>query len=131
MITFFWNGLKVNKGKLEQAYISFHRGYNKRPDEISICAKHYSSFSEEIKKEFTVVNKSDIMTDYFEQDHFTIKVDSKYWNDVLKASLKDRNRVLAKYTKRYSKSDLRSKNYLLDEINRLNEDINYINSIIK
>lgn len=130
MITFFWNGLKVNKGKLEQAYISFNRGYNKRPDEISICAKHYNSFSDEIKTEFTVVNKSDIMTDYFEQDHFTIKADSKYWNDALKASLKDRNRVLAKVTKRYSKADLRSKNYLIGEISRLNEDINYINSII-
>jgi hypothetical protein len=74
-LKFYWNGVKANGGKLQLAHYS--KG-NYTPesglcnDTITVYGRHYNSFSAEVRAAFTVVNNSDSMTDYFEQDRIRV-----------------------------------------------------------
>ena len=63
-IKFYWNGIKVNGGKLIPCYYSVNS--DKDTPRVHISAKNYGA---ELPREyFTVTNDSDIMTDYFDTD---------------------------------------------------------------
>lgn len=62
-IRFYWNGIKVNGGRLIPCY------FWPDADSVIICAKNYESLPKEY---FTVENDSDIMTDYIDSDSTTL-----------------------------------------------------------
>jgi hypothetical protein len=71
MIKIFYNGLKSteNNNKLEKAFLSQSENH------ITVYNKRYIGFSKEIRKEFEIKNETDSMSDYFEEDHFTVNSD--------------------------------------------------------
>lgn len=86
---FFWNGIKVNGGKLQKASFSMPRSYaawSGLPDgTITIYAKTYSGFCAEVWEAFDVSNDSDSMTDYFAKDTIRVKPDHPLYQQVLAA----------------------------------------------
>ena len=63
-IRFYWNGIKVDGGRLIPC------GYSIDGESVTIYAKNYKKLPREY---FDVVNNSDGMTDYFEDDRTTLK----------------------------------------------------------
>ena len=76
-----YNGIKVGKGKLQKAWMDID--YSSAT--VSVYAKGYEHFSDEIQKEFEVNNESDLMTDYFDKDKFVIKPSTPYHLEAIKA----------------------------------------------
>lgn len=79
MIKFFWNGIKdseANEGKLQKVFYSDGEFVNLPAGTITIYARDYRRLSNGIREMFRVINESDIMTDYFEND--TIRVDPSH-----------------------------------------------------
>jgi len=94
MIKFFYNGLKVNGSKLYKAHYSIgnltpqaqeKHGYNDKT--ITIYARDYLRFPQEVRNAFTVENNTDMMTDYFEKDRIRVKEDHPLYDQVYKAVL--------------------------------------------
>ena len=72
-IRFFWNGIKGSDGKLQPAQITNGAYYNLPAGTITIYAKKYSGFSEEVRAAFgSIENNSDSQTDYFETDKIRV-----------------------------------------------------------
>jgi hypothetical protein len=71
-LKFFYNGIKGSDGKLQKC--SYHDGelYHHPVGTITIYARGYVHFSQEVAEAFAVENNSDSQTDYFEKD--TIRV---------------------------------------------------------
>lgn len=63
-VRFYWNGIKVDGGRLIPC------GYSIDGESVTIYAKNYKKLPREY---FEVVNNSDSMTDYFEDDRTTLK----------------------------------------------------------
>lgn len=85
---FFWNGIKVNNGKLQKGHYikgSYTPESGLPNDTITIYADGYSGFSCEVWEAFDVQNDSDSMTDYFEKDRIRVKPDHPLYAQVLKA----------------------------------------------
>jgi hypothetical protein len=91
-LKFFWNGIKANGGKLQKAH--FTKGnftpeamakYGFDNDTITVYNRSYIRFTQEIREVFTVVNESDMVTDYFETDRIRVKKDHPLYAQVLKA----------------------------------------------
>lgn len=101
-IRFLFNGLKVN-GKLYPAYLSKNENQSGEII-IYVSARNYGTFPAEVREAFNVKNDSDMMTDYFETDSFTIGEDSVYWKDALAAVIK----LEAKNQKRYAIAEVKS-----------------------
>lgn len=74
MIKFYYNGLKVNGGKLEKFMAWERQAYKTSPAGIAIHARDYTRFSPEVHKTFEVQNNTDSQTDYFEKDSFFVPV---------------------------------------------------------
>ncbi len=71
-LRFFWNGLKVGKGKLHRCF--YH--LDKRDGSIGVSARGYGSLPKEVADAFGEIrNDTDLMTDYFDNDRFRVKVD--------------------------------------------------------
>jgi hypothetical protein len=106
---FFWNGIKVNGGKLQKASFSMPKSYatwSGLPDgTITVYAKRYSGFSAEVWDAFDVRNDSDGMTDYFETDRIRVKPDHPLYSQVLaavKASDAHHAKMTAKRNERWA-----------------------------
>jgi hypothetical protein len=97
-IRFFYNGLKVGKGKLETCHYSYANN-NTGVKDVTVYAKSYKSFSDEVAKEFAIKNNTDLMTDYFDTDVFTVSPTSKYYAPVLKTVLIGKVKNADKYKK--------------------------------
>ena len=86
---FFWNGIKVDGGKLQKASFSMPGSYaawSGLPDgTVTIYAKHYSGFSAEVWEAFDVRNDSDGMIDYFETDRIRVKPNHPFYAQVVAA----------------------------------------------
>jgi len=97
-LKFFYNGIKDSTGRLHKCFISY--GHNSKDERVlRVYSKTYEDFSEEIKTEFQILNDTDVYTDYFEKDRFTIPEDSQYFKPAIKAVIKYQQRLLAKITK--------------------------------
>ena len=64
-IRFFWNGIKVNGGKLIRCYYFT----DSRSDSVTISARDYADLP---RDKFTVKNETDPYTDYFDSDSATL-----------------------------------------------------------
>ena len=75
-LKFYYNGIKVNGGKLQKANICETELRNHPKGTITIYARDYRRFSVEVAESFTVQNDTDSMTDYFDSD--TIRVEPSH-----------------------------------------------------
>ena len=103
-IRFFYNGLKVGKGKLQKGHWSFCEGHEISmgrviETHITLYARNYNRFSEEIQEAFTIVNHTDLMTDYFDCDHITLHANHPRFADAVAAHIKGRQRDIARIEK--------------------------------
>lgn len=64
-IRFFWNGIKVNGGKLIRCYYFT----DSKSDSVTISARDYDHLPRDL---FTVKNETDLYTDYFDSDSATL-----------------------------------------------------------
>ena len=64
-IRFFWNGIKVNGGKLIRCFYFT----DSRSDSVTISARDYDHLPRDL---FTVKNETDLYTDYFDSDRATL-----------------------------------------------------------
>ena len=87
MIKFYYNGIKVDGGKLQKASYSIG-GYTNFPEgTITIYAKEYTRFrNQPISKMFEIENNSDCQTDYFEDDRIRVLPTHYLYDEVLKAA---------------------------------------------
>lgn len=101
-VKFMWNGIKVD-GKLYRAHY-YAGAYTKEsglPDgTITVYAKDYSVDFPEIEG-LTIINESDIMTDYFEKDRIRITPDNKFYKDALEAVKKQEEHNEKRFAKKY------------------------------
>lgn len=78
-IRFYWNGIKVDGGRLIPCHYSIDS------ESVTIYAKNYKELPREY---FDVVNNSDSMTDYFEDDSTTIDENHPLYKYARYAALK-------------------------------------------
>jgi len=64
-VRIYWNGIKIDGGKLIRCGYSFNDSDDKAPH-VSIYARDYNRLPRDL---FTVENDSDSYSDYFEEDH--------------------------------------------------------------
>lgn len=81
-IKFYYNGLKVNGGKLQKAWAYISDQPGQPIGTIKVCARDYYRFSAEVADFFTVENNSDSQTDYFEKDSFKVLPDHPLYEAV-------------------------------------------------
>jgi hypothetical protein len=75
MLKLYYNGIKVEGGKLELCHYSagpYTPESGLSDDTISITARDYVRFSPAIQEAFVVTNGTDTMTDYFEKDRIRV-----------------------------------------------------------
>lgn len=100
-VKFMWNGIKVD-GQLHRGHYSKGH-YTKEsglPQEtITIYAKNYASFP--AIKGLQIINDSDAMTDYFENDRIRVKPDNIYYKEVLTAYEKQEEHNKKRFAKKY------------------------------
>lgn len=78
-IKFYWNGIKVDGGRLIPCYYSLY------DDKVNIVAKDYKDLP---TKYFVVENGTDIITDYFENDSTTLTPEHPLYRFARYAALK-------------------------------------------
>lgn len=78
-IRFYWNGIKVDGGRLIPCHYSIDG------ESVTIYARDYKELPREY---FDVVNNSDIMTDYFEDDRTTLDENNPLYKYARYAALK-------------------------------------------
>jgi hypothetical protein len=95
MIKIFYNGLKSteNNNKLEKAFLSQSENH------ITVYNKSYTGFSKEIREEFEIKNETDSMSDYFEEDRFTVNSDHPRYQEFKDAITKRDQKRKAKREK--------------------------------
>ncbi len=104
-IKFFYNGIKINGGKLQTCKYSCgnYTASSGIPDGTITIYKKYNQnfeslcFSENTKGFFTLENNSDGMTDYFESDKIRVYPNHPLYPEVLKALEARQNRIAKKY----------------------------------
>src|ERR1700730_10364126 len=94
-LKFFWNGIKANGGKMQRAHYSSGALLHSPAGTITIYGRDYKSFSAEVREAFTVENNSEMMTDYFEQDHIRVTPDHALYSQV-KSAMEARDAHYAK-----------------------------------
>lgn len=82
-IKFYWNGIKVNGGKLIRTWYSVDNIND--PKAVSISARDYESLPGDL---FVVRNNSDSYTDYYDKDRATIEAGHPLYMFALVAALK-------------------------------------------
>lgn len=82
-LRFFYNGIKGSDGKLQKCwYMPSHS-----TGAIRIYAREYCRFSAEVRAEFVVINNTDTMTDYFEEDCIRVTPNHPLYENVKLAVL--------------------------------------------
>jgi hypothetical protein len=88
MLKFFYNGIKGSDGKLQKASYSIGNWATKPASMIRIYGKNYENFSDEIHQAFKVEDGTDLMTDYFENQHIDVYETHPLYAEVKTALLK-------------------------------------------
>ena len=89
-IRFFWNGIKVNGGKLIRCYYFT----DSRSDSVTISARDYDHLPRDL---FTVKNETDLYTDYFDSDSATLTPEHPLYMYARAAALKSAMRGEPEY----------------------------------
>ena len=105
-IKFYWNGIKVNGGKLIRCFYSLDN--NDNPQSVSISARDYDSLPGDV---FSVRNDSDIYTDYFDSDRTTLDAGHPLYMPALVAALKSNLRMAESGIKYAQKQIARGSSY--------------------
>lgn len=105
-IKFFWNGIKVNGGKLIRCFYSLDN--NDNPKSVSISARDYDNLPGDV---FFVRNDSDIYTDYFDSDSTTLDAGHPLYIPALVAALKSNLRMVDSNIKYAQKQIARGSSY--------------------
>jgi hypothetical protein len=83
---FYWNGIKDDKGsKLQKAWFSLGQLTNYPQATITIYARDYCHFSDNVRACFVVQNDTDTMTDYFDSDRIRVIPSHPLYPQVLAA----------------------------------------------
>lgn len=80
-IRFFWNGIKVNGGKLIRCYYFT----DSKSDSVTISARDYDHLPRDM---FKVKNETDLYTDYFDSDSATVTPEHPLYKYARAAALK-------------------------------------------
>lgn len=83
-IKFFYNGFKVNGGKLQKCFYMEGPWINYPNDMITICGREYDNFKD-LEDVFTIENNTDITTDYFEPNKIRVVPSHPLYAQVKKA----------------------------------------------
>lgn len=87
-LKFFYNGLKDSSGKLQKCFYCNGKLLHHPEGTVTIYARDYSRFSQEVREYFTVQNNTDSMTDYFDTDRIRVTPNHPLYTDVLEAFFK-------------------------------------------
>lgn len=87
-IRIYWNGIKVDGGELIRC------GYSLGDGSVTIYERGYKDLPRDL---LPVVNESDSMTDYFENDRATLRADHPLYKYFRFAAMKARARMDSKY----------------------------------
>lgn len=83
---FYWNGMKDAKGaKLQKAWYSYGNVTGCPEGTITIYARDYARFSDLVRACFDVLNDTDTMTDYFDNDRIRVAPTHPLYAQVRKA----------------------------------------------
>ena len=93
-IKFYWNGIKVNGGKLIRTCYNIDNIND--PQSVSISARDYDHLPGDV---FSVRNDSDIYADYFDSDRTTIDAGHPLYIPALVAALKSNLRMVDSHIK--------------------------------
>lgn len=96
MVKFMYNGIKVS-GELFKAHYSYSKLIGDDEKSISIYARDYARFPQEVRDMFTVQNDTDIMTDYFETDRIRVYKTHPQFKAVAAAIVKAQTKSAKKY----------------------------------
>ena len=119
-IRFFFNGLKVDGGKLQKAHLSLIERWTKANGEVVdthvvLYRRGYGHFSPEVWELFEVENNTDMQSDYFETDRIRIPLGHPLFNAALAAVRKGIERDIRRCEKLGKHDDAAS--YRRDEEN--------------
>ncbi|AAF83503.1 hypothetical protein XFUD_02910 [Xylella fastidiosa] len=93
---FYFNGIRDAKGgELQRANYSYEKPHDRDNSAIRVIATHYTRFSPLVHTCFEVYNSTDVMTDYFDNDKFTVATTHPLYPHVKAALEAVRNRSAA------------------------------------
>lgn len=93
-VRIYWNGIKIDGGKLIRCFYSINNNAQISGDCVSISARDYSDLPRDL---LPVTNDSDIYTDYFDNDRATITPEHPLYKYFLFAAQKARARDAKKH----------------------------------
>jgi len=111
-IRFFYNGLKVGKGKLQKAVYSWQKGGETCtgypiPTQMTIYHNsHCGRFSSEIHAAFSVKNDTDSQSDYFVSDIIRISPDHPEFSKIAAMYVKQEERRIKRWGNSEAVADL-------------------------
>lgn len=97
-IRFFWNGIKVNGGKLIRCFYFT----DSKSDSVTISARDYDHLPRDL---FTVKNETDLYTDYFDSDSATLTPAHPLYKYARAAALKAAMRGEPEYIAKLKQSE--------------------------
>ena len=95
MIRIYYNGIKGDDGRLVRCFYSLDNNAEHAPS-VSICARDYAPLPRDL---LPVVNHTDIMTDYIDNDRAYLTPEHPLYKFFRYAALKDRARMAEKCLK--------------------------------
>lgn len=99
-IKIYWNGIKIDGGKLIKCYYSINNSTKYSVDCITISARNYDDLPRDL---LPVRNETDVYTDYFDNDRATITAEHPLYKYFLCAFKKCERRNAEKRIKNYEK----------------------------
>lgn len=101
-IKFFYNGIKVNGGKLIRCLYFTDSRSDSRSDSVTISARDYADLPRDM---FTVKNETDLYTDYFDSDSATLTPAHPLYKYARAAALKAAMRGEPEYIAKLKQSE--------------------------
>lgn len=99
-IRIYWNGIKIDGGKLIRCFYSLDNDCTVKGECVSISARDYADLPRDL---LPVTNDTDIYTDYFDSDRATLTPDHPLYKYFRFAALKDRARDSRRYIDKLQK----------------------------
>lgn len=110
MLTFYWNGIKDNGGKLQTCFYSAAPLIVHPEGTITIYKRGYEGFSAGIRDAFMVENDSDYQSDYVVTDTIRVEPTHPLYSQV-KRALDARTAHMAKLEARRAMRQLNARRY--------------------
>lgn len=95
-LKFFWNGIKDTSAKMQRCSYTDGKLLHHPEGTITIYGTDLHGFSNAVRAAFTVENNTDLLTDYFEDDHIRVLPDHPLYSQVKAAMLARQARYAGK-----------------------------------